>query len=162
MPILDRGLWSASETYKEFESVHPRSEEIPYVLYQIGVSNSSAPNPSTCRKTISRSPPVFLSAGTDFPGYRVRKEAKDYIRRCRMRLAEHELFVADFYWRTGQYGAAWKRYNVHGGELQGIAESRVLCQPAAQLSYLEYQKTLYEEERRQIQGSWRNWAKRWL
>ena len=32
----------------------------------------------------------------------------------------------------------------------------------AELSYLEYQKTLTENERQAIEGSWRHWAKRWL
>lgn len=37
--FLDEQYRAASETYKEFESLHPRHEAIPYVLLQIGISS---------------------------------------------------------------------------------------------------------------------------
>ncbi len=36
--FLDEKYQEAAEAYKEFESLHPRHESIPYVLYQIGIS----------------------------------------------------------------------------------------------------------------------------
>ena len=37
--FLDGKYPEAAEAYKEFESLHPRHEAIPYVLYQVGMSN---------------------------------------------------------------------------------------------------------------------------
>ena len=36
--FLDEEYELAAETYKDFESLHPRHEAIPYVLYQTGMS----------------------------------------------------------------------------------------------------------------------------
>ncbi|MGD9609441.1 MAG: outer membrane protein assembly factor BamD [Desulfovibrionaceae bacterium] len=161
--FLTEDYGPASETYKEFESVHPRSEEIPYVLYQIGVSNfKRSESIDMPQNNLQEALQYFYLLEQTFPDTEYGKEAKDYIRRCRMRLAEHELFVADFYWRTGQYGAAWKRYMYTVENFKELQEVVSYASLRAQLSYLEYQKTVSEEERRQIQGSWRNWAKRWL
>ena len=43
---LDEEYALASETYKDFESLHPRHEAIPYVLYQTGMSLRSSSIPS--------------------------------------------------------------------------------------------------------------------
>ena len=36
---LDERYPEAAESYKDFESMHPRHEAIPYVLYQVGMSD---------------------------------------------------------------------------------------------------------------------------
>ena len=77
-------------------------------------------------------------------------------------MAEHELFVADFYWRTSQYGAAWKRYMYTVENFKELEEVIEYAKLRSELSYLEYQKTLTESERQAIEGSWKHWAKRWL
>ena len=161
--FLTEDYGPAAETYKEFESVHPRSEEIPYVLYQIGVSNfKRSESIDMPQGNLQEALQYFYLLQQTFPDTDYGKEAVEYIRRCRKRLAEHELFVADFYWRTDQYGAAWKRYMYTADNFKDLEEVLAYSRLRAQLSYLEYQKTLSEAERRKIEGSWHNWLKRWL
>ena len=161
--FLTEDYGPAAETYKEFESVHPRSEEIPYVLYQIGVSNfKRSESIDMPQGNLQEALQYFYLLQQTFPDTDYGKEAAEYIRRCRKRMAEHELFVADFYWRTDQYGAAWKRYMYTAENFKDLEEVLEYAKLRAELSYLEYQKTLTEAERRKIEGSWRNWAKRWL
>jgi outer membrane protein assembly factor BamD len=161
--FLTEDYGMAAETYKEFESVHPRSEEIPYVLYQVGVSNfKRSESIDMPQSNLQEAIQYFYLLEQTFPDTEYGKEAADYIRRCKKRMAEHELFVADFYWRTGQYGAAWKRYMYTVENYKDLEEVLEYAKLRAELSYLEYQKTLTENERQAIEGSWRHWAKRWL
>lgn len=161
--FLTEDYSQAAETYKEFESVHPRNEEIPYVLYQIGVSNfKRSESIDMPQGNLQEALQYFHLLHQTFPDTDYGKEAVEYIRRCRQRLAEHELFIADFYWRTDQYGAAWKRYMYTVENFKDLDEVQEYAKVRAELSYVEYQKTLSEVERRKVQGSWRNWVKRWL
>lgn len=153
----------ASETYKEFESVHPRHEEIPYVLYQIGVSDFKRSDTiDKPQDNLEEALHYFHLLAETFPDTEYGQEAPDYIIRCRKRMAEHELFVADFYWRTETYGAAWKRYMYVVETFKELPEVQEYAKLRSQVAYLEYQRSLSEEERREVEGSWRHWAKRWL
>ena len=71
------------------------------------------------------------------------------------------IFVADFYWNSGRFGAAWRRYMYVAENFKDLPDIFKYSKERAQLSYLEYQKTLTESERRDVEGSWRNFMK-WL
>lgn len=161
--FLEEDYGQAAETYKEFESMHPRHEEIPYVLYQIGVSNYKRSESIDMPQTnLQEALQYFYLLEQTFPDTEYGKEAADYIVKCRKRLAEHELFVADFYWNSDQYGAAWKRYIYVVENYNDLPEVLEYAKLRAQLSYLEYRKSLAEAERQKVEGEWGYWLKRWL
>ncbi len=161
--FLNEDYAEAAAAYEEFETMHPRHEEIPYVLYQLGVSNyKRSESIDKPQDTMHEALETFHVLVANFPDTEYGKEGADYILKCRKRLAEHELFVADFYWRTDQYGAAWKRYMYVLDNFKELPEVQEYANLRAQLSYLEYQKVLSEEERMQIEGSWKLWFRSWL
>lgn len=148
----------AVSAYREFEALHPRNENIPYVLFQIGVSNYSQfvsiDRPQT---TISEALEYFYRLKDEHPESRYAQEADYYIAKCRRFLADHELYVADFYWKRSQWGAAWNRYQFVLDNFPDLPEVIEYAEKMAQLSYFEYQKTRSEEERAKEHGSWRQW-----
>lgn len=155
---LDEEYVLASDAYQEFEALHPRHEMIEYVLYQIGLSNymsfSSIDRPMDRIHTAME---YFRRLMEDYPGSKYVSEAQHYIVECRRRIAEHEIFVADFYWRAERYGAAWERYQYVMANFQDLPEVYDYAAKRSELAYLRHQKTTSEEERERIQGSWKDW-----
>lgn len=97
--------------YEEFEKMHPRNEAIPYVIYQIGlcwfnqlgtIDRDSAP----AQNSIAQ----FNRLIDQFPESEYAKKAEENIKICVANLSGHELYVANFYYKTEKYGAALKRY----------------------------------------------------
>jgi len=161
--FMDGKFQEAADAYKEFESLHPRHEMIPYVLYQIGVS--------TYRKLDSIDLPqdglgeaiqYFTLLKDRYPNTQWGQDAPNWIAKSRTRMADHEILVADFYWNTGRYGAAWRRYTYVAEHFRDLPDVFKYARDKAQIAYLEYQKTLSEDERRSVEGSWHNFVKKWL
>lgn len=154
--FLNGKFFDASEAYKEFAALHPGNEEIPYVLFQIGLSNfslfSSIDKP---QQSVSEALEYFYRVEEAYPDSEYAKSAKGYIIKCRRALADQELYVADFFWRSGKFGSAWKRYAFVVRNFKDLPEVRKYAMKQAEMSYYEYQKTLSQEEREKLQGSWK-------
>jgi len=152
----------AVEAYKEFETLHPSSPHIPYVLFQLGVSNFKQFRTIDLRQdNIKEALEIFYRLEESFPNSEFSAPCKDYIYKCRKILAEHEIFVADFFWRTDKFGAAWHRYLFVLENYADVVEFKDYVRKRAEYSYYEYQKTLSEEEREKIQWTWKRLTK-WL
>jgi outer membrane protein assembly factor BamD len=161
--FLDEKYLMALESYKEFEALHPSHEAIPYVLFQIGVSNYSLFNSIDRRQeNIKEGLEYFYRLQETYPESDYAKASQDYVVKSRRILAEHEVYVADFFWRTEQYGPAWHRYQFVVENFPDVPDLRDYARKRAEYSYFEYQKTLSEDERLRIQGSWKLWLKKWL
>ncbi len=154
--FLDEKYIDASEAYKEFAALHPTNEEVPYVLYQIGLSNfnlfSSIDRP---QNNISEALEYFYRVEEAYPDTEYARAAKKYITKCRRTLADHELYIADFFWRAKKYGSAWKRYAYVVRNFKDLPKVQKYAMKQAEMSYYEYQKTLSQEERERLQGSWK-------
>lgn len=161
--FLDEQYLLALDTYKEFEALHPSNENIPYVLYQIGNSNYKLFKSIDRRQeNIKEGLEYFYRLTETYPDTKYAQAAKDLIAKSRRILAEHEVYMADFFWRTGQYGPAWHRYQYVVENFSDIPDLRDYASKRAEYSYYEYQKTLSEDERQRIQDSWKLWLKKWL
>jgi outer membrane protein assembly factor BamD len=97
----------------------------------------------------------------EYPDSPYTDQARKYIHDSRIILAKHELYVADFYWSTSQYGGAWKRYSYvleQFGDLESVSE---YARKRAELSYLRYQAQRSDTVREETEGSWKDFF-RWL
>lgn len=161
--FLDKEYLLALDAYKEFEALHPTNEDIPYILYQIGNSNYMLFESIDRRQeNIKEGLEYFYRLQETYPGTKYADAASDLIVKSRRILAEHEVYVADFFWRTEQYGPAWHRYQYVVENFSDVPDLRDYARQRAEYSYFEYQKTLSEEERLRIQDSWKLWLKEWL
>lgn len=160
--FLDSKYAEALEAYKEFETLHPSSPQIPYVLYQMGQSNLNQFRTIDLRQdNVKEALEIFYRLEESFPNSEFSKSTKESIYRCRKILAEHEIFIADFYWRTQQYGAAWHRYLFILENYADVVEFKDYVRKQAEYAYFEYQKVLSEEERERLQWTWKRLLK-WL
>jgi outer membrane protein assembly factor BamD len=101
----------AYEAYREFERLHPRNKNIPYVIYQKGMCHYSRVD------TVDRDQYHTFLAKEEFerlvkrfPNSEYAKKVFWNIRRCYVNLAENELYVGNFYFNRGKYRAAMARY----------------------------------------------------
>ena len=93
--------------YEEFEKNHPTNEAMPYVLFQIGRSHfnqidSIDRDTSQAKEAIK----VFERLMNTYPKSAYETESKVLVGRARTFLAAHELYVANFYFRTKKYEEA--------------------------------------------------------
>ena len=148
----------AADAYDEFEALHPRHEMIEYVLYQIGISNfrmfKSIDRP---QNTVVKAMEYFRRLKGAFPESKYIPEVDRYLLECRRFMAEHEVFVADFYWRTEVYGSAWERYTYVAENFKDLPDVASYAEKRAKLAWLRHQESSSEVERERIQGSWKQW-----
>lgn len=97
--------------YEEFEDLHPKNEDIPYVIYRIGmcwfnqiqtVDKDQTPAHKAIEefnRLIKRSP--------DSP---YAKRAEKRIETATQSIAGHEFYVGEFYMKANDYKAALKRF----------------------------------------------------
>jgi outer membrane protein assembly factor BamD len=156
--FLDEQFRAASETYKEFEALHPRHEAIPYVLFQIGLSGYrqfdtiDLPQQSTTEAL-----EYFRRVVEGYPGTQYAAEAKNYIRKCRRHQAQYEIFVADFYWRTERYEAAWRRYSFVAEEFPELDDIRNYARARGKVAYLKHQEAASNRSMEEENGSWKQY-----
>lgn len=160
--FLDEQYIAASDAYVEFEALHPRHEMIEYVLFQIGMANyKSATAIDRPMDRIDTAIEYFRRVVEEFPDGKHASQARDYIVECRRKHAEHEIFVADFYWNLKRYGAAWTRYRHVVDNYTDLPEVVAYAEQRAKLAYLRHQKNVSDKEREREQGSWKQWFE-WL
>jgi outer membrane protein assembly factor BamD len=101
----------AYTAYDEFEKLHPKHKDMPYVIYQKGMSNFSQIK-SKDREQVHtlKAKEEFERLIKRFPRDEYANKARKNLRECLIYLAEHELDVANFYYRQGKYRAALGRY----------------------------------------------------
>jgi outer membrane protein assembly factor BamD len=98
-------------TYSEFLNLHPTNENLPYVMYQIGMCHYSEIT------TIDRDESEALKAlkeferlSARFPGSKFAVMAEKMIRDCKKTLGDHEFHVGEFYFKNNEYRAALRRF----------------------------------------------------
>ncbi|MBU1184240.1 MAG: outer membrane protein assembly factor BamD [Pseudomonadota bacterium] len=101
----------AELAYSEFLNLHPTNENLPYVLYQIGMCHF---NQIT---TIDRDQSEAFKALRElerlearFPSSKFAFLAEKMIRECKKTLGEQEFYVGQFYFNIKEYRAALQRF----------------------------------------------------
>ena len=102
----------AEIAYNDFVNLHPTNEDIPYVMYQIGMCHYNQ------MLIIDRDQTETVAAAKEFEKLMVRFPASRFsflaeknLRECKKRLAEHEFYVGEIYFKMKQYKAALKRFD---------------------------------------------------
>ena len=102
---------AAYDAYDEFEKLHPKDKNIPYVIYQKGMCNFKQV------KSIDRDQSPTIKAKEEFerlvkrfPRDVYANNARKNLRECLISLAEHELYVGRFYFKMGEYRSALNRF----------------------------------------------------
>jgi len=97
-------------TYEDFFKAHPEDENIPYVLLRIGECYEKL------ALSLDRDQAYTLKAIERYTYLRNRYPSSDYasaaegkIEKLNQKLADRELYVGEFYYRTNQYNAAITR-----------------------------------------------------
>ncbi len=152
----------AMDAYVEFESMHPRHPEVPYVLFQIGVSGyktfTSIDRPQL---PVAEGLQYLYKLKEGFPDSKYAPAADDYILKCRRILAERELFVADFYLRTDKYGGAWQRFQFVVDNFADIPDVYEYASRQAEFAYLKHQEHESQEAMEETHGAWNDYFE-WL
>ena len=102
----------AQGAYQLFKELHPKHKRIDYVTFQIGESIYMQ-LPSTIDRDLSVAPAAVTEYKVllrDFPQSEYTKKAQSRIKEIYQKLAEKELYIANFYYRTSKWQHALVRY----------------------------------------------------
>ncbi|MEQ8214168.1 MAG: outer membrane protein assembly factor BamD [Smithellaceae bacterium] len=109
--FTDKEYIDAENAYREFLNMHPTNENIPYVMYQIGVCHYNQ------KESIDRDQTETVKAKKEFerllarfPDSKFSLAAGKLLRECNQDIAEHEFYVGKFYFRQKKYQAALGRF----------------------------------------------------
>lgn len=160
--FLDKEYILAAESYKDFESMHPRHEAIPYVLYQTGMSLlGQFLSIDRATTEVQEAYDYFNRLQQAYPDTPYAKNATEKMAECRKIMAEHELYIADVFWHMGKYGPAWRRYEFIAENYADVPDVTDHAREKAQAAYLYYREEQADVQRQQREGTWKNWFK-WL
>ncbi len=102
---------SAYDAYDEFERLHPKNRDIPYVIYQKGMCHFRQIKSSDRDQTHTLlSKKEFERLIKRFPTNRYSRLSQMHLRRCIISLCKHELYVGRFYMKQKRYRAALRRF----------------------------------------------------
>lgn len=157
------GEWLlAAEAYKEFESMHPRHEAMPYVLYQVGMANLNT------YTSVDRPPTLVVEAYSyfrrlveSFPRHEYVSKAELQMYKCRRLMAEYEVYTGDFMFRTGNHMAAWRRYMIVLRDFKDFPDLVDYSEKRRHIAYFLHMRNSNEQMRRDRENTWHNWFK-WL
>lgn len=160
--FLDKEYILAAESYKDFESMHPRHEAIPYVLYQTGMSLlGQFVSIDRATTEVQEAYDYFNRLQQTYPDTPYAKNATEKMAQCRKIMAEHELYIADVFWHMGKYGPAWRRYEFIAENYADVPDVTDHAREKAQAAHLYYREEQADVQRQQREGTWKNWFK-WL
>ena len=109
--FLQKEYVEAIASYEEFKKVHPGHEEIPYVQFQIAMAYYNRMltldrDQTSTKKALSG----FEYLVANYPPGLFTEKAKGKIGACKKRLADHEFYIGNFYYKQGRFQAAASRF----------------------------------------------------
>jgi outer membrane protein assembly factor BamD len=111
----------AELAYSEFVNLHPTNENLPYALYQLGMSHYNQ------LTTIDRDQSETFKALKEFerlmarfPDSKFAFLAEKKIRECKKILGEQEFYVGEFYFKISKYQAALRRFEMIAREYANV------------------------------------------
>lgn len=104
---------AAVEAYAEFLRLHPHNPRADYAQFRTAISwQKLMSGPDRSPEPARKAQAAFEALVRGYPRSSLLEQARAGLLVVRRRMAEHELYVADFYRRTGKYRAAAGRYEL--------------------------------------------------
>ncbi len=117
---FDQKLWSeAAAAYDEFVRLHPTHEDADYAEFRVAVSHlEDAPGdfvlfPHSYEKDqrqVVQAVAAFEAFLEKYPSSKYAPDARKALAAAKGRLADHEWYVGDFYYKRGKWAGAAGRY----------------------------------------------------
>ncbi len=101
----------AGLAYREFINLHPTNENLPYVMYQLGMSHfNQVTSVDRDQSEVLKALKEFERLTARFPGSKFSFLGEKMIRECKKVLGEQEFYVGEYYFNRKQYQAALMRF----------------------------------------------------
>lgn len=101
----------ALDAYHEFQRLHPKNKNIPYVIYKKGMcSFSQASTHDRDQRNTLKAKEEFERLAERYPDSEYADKSHWKIRECFVLLAKSELYVGHYYFKRGEYKAAMGRF----------------------------------------------------
>lgn len=109
---MQENFAEAAATYEAFADLHPKHEKIPYALYRVALSHFSDAPDLIARdlSALKRAEEAFKYFLEKFPASEFSPDAKAKLAEARKKLAEKELYIANFYYKREMWEAAKGRF----------------------------------------------------
>lgn len=108
---LNQQYPEAINALKEYQSMHPTNENIPFVLLRLGQSHfDQFTSTDRDQKNTEIAKGYFENVINSYPKSPQAAEAKEKLAKCLEYLAEHEFNIAFFYFKQEKYPAARDRF----------------------------------------------------
>jgi outer membrane protein assembly factor BamD len=116
---------AAAAAYQDFVKSHPSHPKADYASFRVGLANYNdkpsdwfllPPSSEKDQAPIRASLDAFHRFTLAYPKSEFVPKAREMIAECRERLAKHERYVADFYWKRNAWRGA-------AGRLMGLADT---------------------------------------
>lgn len=132
----------AQGAYKEFEKLHPTNPAIPYVIYQQALCfYRQRPTIDRDQTFTEKALEEFRRLQKKFPQSSYATKAEKYKLRCLDDLAEHEFYVAVFYFKTKHYPSALDRFQALSQEYPNFKSAEVNNYIKQCQAYIEHPQT---------------------
>ncbi|MGE5218642.1 MAG: outer membrane protein assembly factor BamD [Chloroflexota bacterium] len=108
---LNQQYPEAINAFKEFQSMHPTHEQIPFVILRLGQAHfDQFTNTERDQKNTEIAKGYFETVLKTYPKSPQAAEARQKLAKCVDYLAEHEFNIAQFYYQQEKYPAARDRF----------------------------------------------------
>jgi outer membrane protein assembly factor BamD len=112
---------SAETYYNDFADFHPTNENLPYVMYQIGMCHYKQMLGIDRDQSETRlAKEAFEKLISRFPSSKFSFMAEKRLRDAKRKLGEHEFYVGQFYFKKGEYQAALRRFELVAAEYANL------------------------------------------
>jgi len=160
--FLDEEYWMAAEAYRDFETLHPRHEAIPYVLYQLGMSlKNTYTSIDRSATEVKEALEYFTRLQQEYPDTEHGMKAAEQISACRKTLAQREIFIANVFWGMENYQAAYSRFQHVVQTYPDAKEEADYARTKGEAAYLKFRQWQAQAIREHQEGSWKDWFS-WL
>ena len=107
----DKEYAEAENAYRDFVSLHPTNENVPYALYQLGMCHYNEIGDIDRDQTDTiKAKKEWEKLVARYPENKYSAMAEKLILECKQKLAENEFYVGRFYLKQKKYKAALSRF----------------------------------------------------
>lgn len=149
----DKEYVEAENAYRDFITLYPTNENVPYAHYQIGMCHYLQIGAIDRDQTETIKARVeFEKLAVRYPQSKFSTLAEKMIRECKSKLAEHEFYIGNFYFKQKKYEAALQRFEIIVRDYAGVGldlkVEAYIAETKARLAEEEKAKKLKEEKAR--------------